>query len=81
MASINVPQLRTDERIWISDTDSEPTVDVDGGTLPVGRELQREGGSVKYWNGASWQAVTETQKLCQVADFLREIRDLLNSEE
>lgn len=79
--NIDEHNLRTDPPIYITGTDSEPTVDTDGGVLPVGRELVRDTGARKYWNGSAWKTVTDTQKLCQVADLLIEIRDLLSNKE
>lgn len=79
--NITSPPLLTDDRIFISGTDAAPTVDEDGGALPVGRELVRDTGGHAYWAGTEWKPVTVEQKLCQIAEFLREIRDKLLSEE
>ncbi len=73
--------LRTDDILTRGPNDPEPTVDGDGGPLAVGRELYRsDSGGLTFWNGTAWGPVTDIQKLCQIADFLREIRDLLASE-
>lgn len=74
------PPLRTDDRLHIGASDAIPTVDFDGGALPVGRELLRDNGGTYYWTGSAFTAVTAEQKLCQIAEFLREIRDLLSSQ-
>jgi hypothetical protein len=74
------PTLRTDNRIHIGADEALPTVDEDGGALPVGRELLRDNGGTYYWTGSNFTAVTADQKLCQIAEFLREIRDLLSSQ-
>jgi hypothetical protein len=76
--NITESALRTDVRIYIGSTDNAPTVDEDGGALPVGRELIRDHGGSAYWTGTQWKPVSELQKLCQVADLLFEIRDLLS---
>ncbi len=75
---VTTTNLRTDAPIYLSGTDSEPTVDVDGGAIAVGRELIRDTGAHKFWDGSAWRPVTDSQKLCQVADLLIEIRDLLS---
>ena len=81
MESISEKILRTDNVINRGPNDAEPTIDDDGGPLPVGRELYRsDSGGLTFWNGTAWGPVTTTQKLCQIADFLREIRDLLSNE-
>ncbi len=74
------PRLRTDARISQDNTELSPTVDEDGGAIPIGRELLRDNGGNAYWTGTQWKPVSETQKLCQVADLLFEIRDLLQGE-
>ena len=76
--NITEQSLRTDAPIYITGTDAAPTVDPNGGALQVGQELVRDTGARAYWNGTAWKPVTEQQKLCQVADLLIEIRDLLS---
>lgn len=79
--NITETKLRTDERIHIGATEAAPTVDHDGGAIAIGRELVRDSGGNAYWTGSAWKPVTESQKLCQIADLLTEIRDLLSDKD
>ncbi len=81
MESLSERVLRTDAILNRGPNDPEPTIDDDGGPLPIGREMYRaDTGGLTHWNGTTWAPVTTTQKLCQIADFLREIRDLMAGE-
>ena len=71
------PLLTTGRMVRLS-TDDTPTKDDDGGTLEVGAELLHEDtGNIKYWNGSAFVPVTMGQKLLQLIELQREIRDLL----
>lgn len=74
-------QLLTGERVIVNKDGSLPTVkDDSGGLLTVGRECYQETGGLYYWTGTEWKPVNAIQKLCQIAEFLREIRDNLYTE-
>ena len=78
---ITVPQLRTTGRMLRNESDSDPSLDDEGGVLLVGTELLREDtGKTQYWDGSAWQPITLVQRLGQIGEFLREIRDLLTRE-
>lgn len=78
--NITEPALLTDDPMVIEKSASTPTIDDFGGVLRVGQELLRlDTGARAYWDGTTWKAVTETQKLCQLVDILREIKHLLTN--
>ena len=78
-----LPRLSTSGRLVRNAADTEPTtVDDNGGALLLGQELLIEDtGTLKYWNGTAFAPVTVSQKLCQLADLLTELRDLLLTKE
>jgi hypothetical protein len=76
--TLNAHKLLTDTRLAGNSTDTKPTVDEEGGELPVGREwFAEDTGQSWYWDGSEWVRANYTQKIDQQTELLFEIRDLL----
>lgn len=82
MSNVSEPTLTTETLVLNSGATFPTSVDDYGSLLVIGQELyQQDTGGRYYWTGTTWKPVSTEQKLCQIADLLKEILTALTSED